>query len=233
MLYQNHTTDIPPYSGYFEAHITVNPLNEEQSRLFGIVAKNLNVKAIQIQLSRGDMMVQPMTCSRHQGDFQAVYQEVLNISQELKQLGFEVNRLKIEAHPDNIGVPKNNEEAKNHSSQNYFEHHLKVLLNRNSDLEELTNMCEQYQAHLSSNAFKIMNDGQYENFITTRHYFLGKNEAENRFNEFIEYIKKLNIPILKHFMEYCIFDTNIELDKNWLTQNTTCQNCNLICEKNA
>jgi len=233
MLYPMNTTDIPSYKGYFEAHITVNPLNEEQSDLFKTIAEKLEVKTIQIQLSRGDMMVQPMTCSRHQGSFQEVYQEVLAISQELELVGFEVSRLKIEAHPDNIGVPQNTLESNHHSDKNYFEHHLKVLLNQNTNLDQLTAICEKHQAHLSSNAFKSIDNGQYQNFITTRTYHVGKNEAENHCNKLIQDIKKMGIPILKHFMEYCVFDSNINLDNNWLTLNSMCQDCNITCLKNA
>ncbi len=231
MLTFTTTDDIPPYSGWFEAHVTVQQLSDSQIPIFNHICEDLGVKSIQIQLSRGDVMVQPMTCSRHQGSFQEIYLEVLDIARVLQSNGLEVSRLKIEAHPDNIGVPKDGFEARHHSDKNYFEHHLKVLLDTQSDKQTLFDICQLHQAHLSSNAFKQMEDGQYQNFITTRAYGLGKDEAYTRFEMLKQDIADLGITILKHFTEYCVFDTNIDLDKNWLTQDSPCDLCKDPCLK--
>lgn len=224
--------DIPAYTGFFEAHITINQLNKADSERFDTFCNGLGVKSIQIELSRGDMAIQPMTCSRHKGTFQEIYQEVVQIGKQLQEQGFDVLRLKIEAHPDNIGIPLDKVEVLHHSDKNYFEHHLKVLLNTDMDLSDLLAVCEKHQAHLSSNAYKKVDSGNYQNFITTRTYHVGKQEAKAHFSALMHDVQELDIPVLKHFMEYCVFDTNIDLDKNWLTLDSTCSTCTMTCFKN-
>lgn len=228
------TAPLLPFQGLFEAHITVKLSSDVEQ--FNSICHSMDIKPIVIQLDRGRVQTQVMTCSRHSGTFQAIWGEVQNITTILKSNDLEITRIKIEAHPDNLGVPSSLLEARELSSENYFEYHLKVLMNP-MDRPKLLSICEKYQAHLSHNAFKIRADVtkplSYENFVTCRSYQLGKKEANQHFEALAQSIQDLGIPILKQFMEYCIYDSNLELDKGWLTTESPCTNCEMDCIKNS
>ncbi|MGB1216373.1 MAG: hypothetical protein ACPG5P_00770 [Saprospiraceae bacterium] len=224
---------LPHFQGWFEAHVTVQPFRAERALVFDEICSDLGVKSIQIQLSRDKNMVQPMTCSTHKGKLQSTYKEVLSIAQALLANGFEVNRLKIEAHPDNQNVPIGIKDAAVLSSDNYFEHHIKVLVQPDTSRTELLSICEKHNAHLSKNAFKKRADGILEYFITTRSYGMGKNDALAQFQSLLKEVEDSGTKIQKHFMEYCVFDSNINLDDNWLDEVSPCLNCKEPCLRHA
>ena len=224
-------SDLKPihYSGVFEAHITIDLLDTHEKIKFQDLCEDLSIKAIQIELARGDAPVQPMTCSRHQGNFVKVFEEVKTLANHLTQAGFEVSRLKIEASPFNEGIPQNNADLKNHSDKNYFEHHLKVLISQEQNRETLLAVCAKYRAHLSRNAFKTFSGGEYENFITLRLYEMGKKESDLKFENLKKEVQNAGFIVQKSITEYCVYDDNIALDNNWLINTSPCLNCNQDC----
>jgi hypothetical protein len=226
------------YSGLFEAHITVSNLSPSESKRFTETCNQLSIKAIQIELSRGDVPIQPMTCSTHKGDFTSVLNEVTGLAHQLKRAGFEVTRQKIEAAPFNQGIPMTTTDAQNHSSDNYFEHHLKILFEKESNFNEIQRVCVAYGAHLSRNAFENRADNAKTYFITLRCYSIGLEEAMIRFNALKQAITHLKINILKNITEYCVYDDRLNLDANWLTddqasekESSPCAACTQFCFK--
>jgi hypothetical protein len=217
------------YAGLFEAHITVSNLSPSESKRFAETCNQLNIKAIQIELSRGDVPIQPMTCSTHKGDFTTVLNEVTELARQLKRAGFEVTRQKIEAAPFNQGIPMTESDAKNHSPDNYFEHHLKILFEKESNFKEIQTVCIAHGAHLSRNAFENRADHSKTYFITLRCYSIGLEEAAIRFNALKQAITYLKINILKNITEYCVYDDRLNLDANWLTDDNASQKEPLPC----
>jgi hypothetical protein len=219
------------YSGFFEAHITIELFTIELSTIevlphkllnqakkrqkivdFKDFCENFNIKPIYIELERGDTPTQVMTSSLHEGDFEKIKKEVENIAQKLQNNHFQISRMKIEAHPDNIGVPLQNKAILAHQINNYFECHFKILLDKN--FETLKNICENNKAHLSKEAFES-------------------------FEELENILIKNNFKIEKKIVEYCVFDDNEFVDNNWLaisentiSENTISENspCE-VCEK--
>lgn len=215
------------YKGVFEAHITIENLDKKQTDSFIDLSKKLNFKPIQIGLDKGDHQIQSMTCSKHKGEFLEVYQQVLNLAAELednnfikifgfKTSHFKPNRIKIEAAPFNEDIPQTNKEAQLHPTTNYFEHHILLLLHEQRSLTSLYKVCKQYNAHLSVNAFSKAPDNYYHKFVTVRNYFMGKDESECLFNQLKQALLDINIKIKNSVTEYCIFDSNVALDNNWL-----------------
>jgi hypothetical protein len=217
------------YAGLFEAHITVSSLSPNEAKRFTETCNQLNIKAIQIELSRGDVPIQPMTCSTHKGDFTTVLNEVTGLAYQLKQAGFEVTRQKIEAAPFNQGIPMTAKEAQNHSADNYFEHHLKILFEKESNFNEIQTVCTAHGAHLSRNAFENRVDNTKTYFITLRCYSIGLEEATIRFNALKQAITHLKINILKNITEYCVYDDRLNLDANWLSDDNASQKEHLPC----
>lgn len=223
------------YKGIFEAHITLAPLTDDNLVKFQHFCQNNALKLIQIELSRGDFALQQMTASVHEGNLEDVLKDVKSIAQKLGRQGFEVKRIKLEASPFNEDLPANRDELHLHSKENYFEHHLKLLLSENtSNSELLISICEKYQAHLSRNAFKIHEQGRQERFVTLRHYGLGRQEAGAILQMLQEELEKNGFQILKTITEYCVYDDHIGLDANWLTSqedslHSPCETCNNDC----
>ncbi len=238
------------YHGFFEAHITLNLSHhntETPQKItdFQEICENLGVKPIYIELERGDTPTQVMTSSLHEGNFEKIKKEVENIAQMLQNNFFQISRMKIEAHPDNMGVPLQNTEILPTQTQNYFECHFKILLNKIFEeknektfekiFEKLKTICENNKAHLSKNAFKYQENGIEERFVTKRVYGLGKKEAYQSFEELENILIKNDFKIAKKIVEYCVFDDNELVDNNWLvvsnniiSENSPCEVCQKI-----
>jgi effector-binding domain-containing protein len=215
---KHSTLQLKPCSGIFEAHITVASVEIGGQDRFVKVCAQLDVKPILIELPKGDVAIQLMTSSIHRGEIKDTFQEVKRLAQKLEDHGFSVTRMKIEAAPTNSGIPLTSDEAASFPSDNYYEHHLKVLLAPGESMDELRKVCRQSQAHLSRNAFKKHPDGKSEQFITLRCYGDGLQEAEARFSSLISEVKIAGIEVLKQITEYCLFDDNISVDGNWENQ---------------
>lgn len=217
------------YKGIFEAHITVAPLNEAKLTEFQLFCAVNNLKPIQIELARGDFALQQMTASVYEGNFSDVLTEVKQMAVLLGRQGFEVKRVKLEASPFNEGLPAHLGEVKQHPTENYFEHHLKLMLPNGDVQESLYMICQKHHAHLSRNAFKQYQEGVQERFVTLRHYALGRQEAEAALHNLKDELTENGFQILKTITEYCVYDDHVGLDLNWLELYSPCETCNNAC----
>jgi hypothetical protein len=204
--------NLPASSDIFELHITVN--QNVDLMAFKAFCYQAGIKALVIDLG-ANVPAQPMTCSRITGSFSQAMLEANQLRDVLKNAGFEVTRVKLEAAPWNAGVPESDVQAQQAPSGNYFEHHTKLKLPKTANLRLLEMLCETNNAHLSRNAFKIFADGTSERLITQRHYGLGFSSATLRFNAFLEVLKSFDFKVEKTVSEYCVFDSNLELDAGW------------------
>ncbi|AFM04219.1 hypothetical protein Fleli_1821 [Bernardetia litoralis DSM 6794] len=222
------------YQGFFEAHITLkNTENLQSTANFEKFCTDNSIKPIFIELERGDMPKQIMTSSLHEGSFDKIKKDVENLAKKMRLKNYEIIRLKIEAHPENTGIPATKNDILERQKENYFEAHYKILLptfTSNHSKKELISLCEKHQAHLSKNAFKKRNDSFEERFVTKRIYKVGKKEAFQAFDELHQKLENQKYQINKKIVEYCVFDTNEAVDNNWLTLNEPCYVCNSECK---
>jgi hypothetical protein len=110
---------------------------------------------------------QPMLTRRGWGEFDRELATANKLAAELKTAGFRVVRIKIEAAPGNDGVPQSDLAALAHPDL-YFEHHLKLNLAPDADLELLRSIATAHSAHLSHNALQTSNNGWTKRFLTQR-----------------------------------------------------------------
>lgn len=206
----------PDYAGLFETHLTVAPLDVEGLTRFESACAVLGVKCVRIELARGHTRSQPMTGSHAAGTLTHVLSLAHTLAQELAEHGFVVTRIKIEAAPTNADLPDSDADALRHPATNYYEHHVKLLLPTEADLEPLTLLCQRHAAHLSTNAFKSRDDGQCERFVTVRAYGVGRATAEARVENLLAYLTLAGYAIVKRVAEYCVYDSNEEIDAGWL-----------------
>lgn len=192
----------------FELHITVADVELKQLDTFTALCRQMGGKPLLIELSRGDYCTQPMFNTVMQANdlFEAV--EVSEIrAAMLGNKGFTVKRIKIEIPAYSYGLTTDKHTLENVS---YFEWHGRIDFEREQQLLEI---CEKHTAHLSKNALK---DNAGKRFITLRE-FGSKEIFENRIAALVNDLQQNGWAADKQQAEYCLYDTNVVLDKNWLT----------------
>ena len=210
------------YAGIFEAHITVNAPGDFERGRFQRLCEILSVKFVYIELSgkantnADKSSSQAMTASIHRGDIKEVEIELETMIKRIKKHGFQILRVKLEAALENQGVPRNSLEAITKPTQNYFEFHIKTILKKNQKPENLRALALAFDGHLSRNARMIRPDGKREFFITQRFYGTGVERARARLDEFLVGLKTCGYETPGVLKEYTIFDSNTELDRDWM-----------------
>lgn len=203
---------LPDYTGVFEAHVTVT-----EDAGFVSACAALGVKPVLIELPGGAARVpqQPMTATYHRGTLQEVHGQVLRLCAALREAGYDVSRVKLEAMLRNAGVPQDDTAAQALPAGNYFEHHVKVVTLPGASLEEVQGLCARHGAHLSRNARRQRPDGRQERFVTARHYGVGRREAEVRFGALLEALRTGGVPTEHLLREYTVYDSDWTVDQGW------------------
>lgn len=208
------------YSGEFEVHMTMgidsvaSPGELERLRVW---CDERKLKFVHIQLSRGDFRDQPMASWRRSDTTLAtVRNEADALRLNASAAGFDVTRLKIEVAATNKDVPDVDAQAAAEPSHCYFEHHVKLRRPVEASLDDLRVVGERHGAHLSRNAFTRTSAGHEERFVTLRNYEIGRATSLSRLQNLLEAIDGLGEHVIDVESEYCVFDSNLELDRNWL-----------------
>jgi len=200
--------------GIFESHITISN-GPGVEAIFQTQCKETDCKCVMIQLPTGVTHEQLMSSRYHRGSFLSVEKEVFSLAATFAKAGLKITRAKIEAMFSNTGVPQSNQEALCLSPENYFEFHLKVAVEEKS-LKQLQEICSQYSAHLSKNAFKLLSDGKTLHFVTQRIWTTGAIDAFHTFSKLKEFIEENGFITMGLMREYSLYDSNIKLDSGWI-----------------
>jgi hypothetical protein len=203
----------PNFAGDFETHITVAPPVVEST--FRRDCLKLGVKPILIHSPVDAAPARPMTSAIYRGDLPSVLAESKAVGAALKDMGYSVVRLKIEAGPENADLPENDSQAAAMPTEYYFEHHLKILLDDPDGYDQIALLCRNRQAHLSPNALLCRSGGEREYFITLRSYSVGRDNAESQVEVLIADLELVGVPILKKISDYCVYDDNPSSDDGW------------------
>lgn len=194
----------------FEIHVTMAEFDLSRREAFEEICTQHAAKPLFIELSRGQFQNQPMfskviwTKDMH---------EAIRLSEEFGLLfgraGFLPKRLKIEVPLEHAQqFLANGCDA----PDRYYEWHGKVAYER---VESLLKLCDRHRVHVSLNALK--NDPHLR-FITLR-----EPGAEvlfkSRVGRLIAELQEEGRMVSKQHFEYCIFDTNAQLDSGWLSDN--------------
>jgi hypothetical protein len=204
------------FAGEFETHVTV-ALSPAQSvdQLQEWAARH-GLKSLHILLARGEQISQPMITRRGQGTLNSELVNADQLRQQLAEAGFRVTRIKIEAATENDGVPQSDADVLIQPPERYFEHHLKLLLEPQGDLAELTRLAEQRGAHLSRNALRTLAGGQEERFVTQRCWGVGCQTASQRLFQLVDDLIAAKHRIIDIEQEFVVYDSNLEVDAGWL-----------------
>jgi hypothetical protein len=178
-------------------------------------AREHGMKYARIVLERGLTPQQPMLTYRGSGTLDAQ----LSLAQErvrmLRREGWETARAKIEAAPGNADIPQNAEEAGALPPECYFEHHVKLVLADEADLDALRQFGARYAAHLSRNARRTVSGGRHERFLTQRARRVGHPEAGRRLEALLAGLDQVGHRPVEVEREFVVHDSNPSLDDGW------------------
>jgi hypothetical protein len=210
------------YKGDFEVHVTARLTSDPMLGLFRQWCQDRKFGCVWIVLGRGTHVHQPMaTWRRRNTVLSAVLAEAHLLAAQLNEVGIPVARVKVEAAPENDEIPVEDVQAAAHKSRNYFEHHVKLLRAATASRDALLRTCEQYSAHLSRNAWREVAAGQEERFVTMRSYRLGRNASAKQLQELLAALTNLGEQVIEIDSEYCVYDSNLELDAGWLSSSAS------------
>jgi hypothetical protein len=204
------------FTGEFETHITVCLNDSNRIENLQNWSRNHGLKCLHIVLDRGVTASQPMLTRRGRGNLTGELKIASDLCQSLDAEGFSVNRIKIEAATYNQSVPQSNAEALHHSSNRYFEHHIKLLLEPTVNLLSLREIAEQHSAHLSRNVLRIRSDNRHEQFVTQRCLAVGRINAQKQLQALLDGIASLGYPVIETEEEFVVYDSNLEIDAGWI-----------------
>jgi len=193
-----------------EHHLTVQNCTVQS---FTNICESLDVKPILIDLQiKSETPTQLMTTSTYKGNLFQIWEENERIYQGLISNGLEVSRRKIEIAPFHPIVPADHP----CTDPMYFEAHIKVSTHKDR-LQELRRVSKEYFAHTSRNAFKCEQDDCIY-MVTFRLYRTSLNQFKNMLSILIQVLEGYKFDIVEQpDVEFAIYDTNSELDKEWLT----------------
>ena len=182
----------------FEAHVTVAAGSDAAA--FAAACRELGVDCVAIELAAGAHAVQPMTASRHDGDWPAVVAAIARVHAGLVARGFEVVRVKVEAPAELADAPV---------LGGYYEFHVKLAAG-SAGAEAIA---VAHGAHVSRNARR---DGT--RFVTLRVYRAARADAERRLDALVAALAGGGHAIAGCIRELAIYDSRADLDAGWLEE---------------
>lgn len=206
------------FTGEFETHITVSLNNLDEVNRLQQWSGHHGLKFLHIVLDRGVTASQPMLKRHGWGHFTNELAIATTLCQSLKCEGFSAVRIKMEIAPWNDSVPKSTPEARNHPPDQYFEHHIKLLLEPFTEIASLMELAEQHSAHLSHNVLQAREDNCHERFVTQRCVAIGHQEAQQQLQRLLDAIAILDFTVIAVEEEFVVYDSNLDLDKGWIQQ---------------
>lgn len=190
----------------FETHLTLD-FDERLPQWAG----RHGLKYTRIRLDQGTTPDQPMLTRTGHGDLEAQHAEARVLTGALRDAGFTVRRVKIEAAPWNSAVPA----APGPTGDRYFEHHVKLILTA-GDIPKARAAAQLHGAHLSRNARRTRDDGRHERFVTQRCRDVGRPQARERLDALLDALRQQALHPVEVEEEYVLLDDNPELDAGWI-----------------
>lgn len=205
------------FTGELEIHLTIYLGKTKTVAELQEWGRIYDLKCLHIILDRGEVSSQPMLTRRASGKLTDEIGTALHLKELLIADGFQVVRIKIEAAPWNENVPQSSAEIIISSTEKkYFENHIKILMDSQTEHTVLLEKVVRHAAHLSRNALRQSSEGFEERFVTQRNWSIGYSESRQKLNELLQEIRALNYPVIDVEEEYVIYDTNLKIDAGWI-----------------
>ncbi|HUR01630.1 MAG TPA: hypothetical protein VM347_03755 [Nonomuraea sp.] len=201
------------FTGVFDIHVTVAASDDLE--LLGRWAAKSETKLTHIELARGEVPSQPMLTLAGRGTLSEQRAIVTRCTARLRDAGFDVVRVKIEAGPWNKDIPQTAEAATTLAGC-YFEHHVKVVAL--DDVAGLAEIAQRHAAHVSRNARRQRADGRHERFVTQRCRGIGLSAARRRLDALVAELQSCGFAVLEAEQEFVVHDDNPDIDHGWIEE---------------
>jgi len=200
----------------YETHVTVRCGSSAEAERLDRWATAVGLKLTHIVLARGRMPTQPMLTLTGSPSYAAESARAWEVAARLRADGFEPVRVKIESSPWAPEVP-----GEPCADERYFEHHVKLRLPVDADLDALAARVVPYGAHLSWNARRVAPNGRWtERFVTQRcrgvdtagaGRALERLLAELRGPDVVEAVEVVDVE-----REFVLYDSDLSVDDGWI-----------------
>ena len=202
----------------YEIHVTVRCEPVSIAR-FKEVCGEIDVKPVVLALQtaeQANVMQDVMTSSVHFGTNASAFNRATEIVKALESRSFTVVRTKIETVPWHPAAPQS--EVDQMPRDCYFESHVAVRTSRDRQAL-LAGLATQFNAHMSKNIFKIVDDDNYVQMMTLRWYDGTYPDFDAAVDRFIAELEKQGFELDKKIVEFSVYDTKISHDAAWISSN--------------
>ncbi|MEO1517452.1 MAG: hypothetical protein AAFV95_20685 [Bacteroidota bacterium] len=190
-----------------EVHITCQQMTTDEIGAFESFCQSVDAKPIVILLPKGEHTQQPMISKIINCDSkEALAKKTRQLKNQFDTNGYEIVRVKMEVAPWDRDKAEHLFET---GPDNYYEWHGRVQLEKEETIRAIV---KQLGGHLSRNALK--RDPKAK-LITIREY--GSEEMiKSRIHHLKTGLQQHGIEFAKEELEYCVYDSNVNLDKGWI-----------------
>ncbi|MFI6942876.1 hypothetical protein ACIBI4_26710 [Streptomyces sp. NPDC050418] len=197
-----------PPTALYEAHVTVRCAGAGELARFERWAAREGLKATHIVLARGRMCSQPMLTLRESDGFAAQLAAAREVAGRLRAAGLDPVRIKVESTPWAPEVPALP------TGREHFEHHVKLLLDADTDRAALTRVALAHGAHLSWNARRVRSCGRHERFVTQRCFGVPRAAAEQALGALLADLARYDVLSVER--EFVLYDSDLTVDDGWI-----------------
>ncbi|MFD3312923.1 hypothetical protein [Streptomyces sp. NPDC058694] len=208
---------------HYETHVTVRCDSAAESERLRCWAAGAGLKLTHIVLARGRMPSQPMVTLTGSPSYAAESARAREVAAHLRADGFVPVRVKIESSPWAPEVPR---EPCRTGDERYFEHHVKLLLDADTDLDLLAARVVPHGAHLSWNARRVRGDGhrgesggtggRHERFVTQRCRGVDAEGAGRLLELLLAELYGFEVADVER--EFVLHDSDLSVDDGWIEE---------------
>ncbi|MFF7211762.1 hypothetical protein ACFZAU_14705 [Streptomyces sp. NPDC008238] len=196
----------------YESHVTVRCANPDEWVRLRRWAASGGLKLTHIVLARGRMREQPMLTLSGSSSYVEQTARIRDVVAALRADGFEPVRVKTESTPWAAEVPARLAE----DDERYFEHHVKLLLDADTDLAALAAQVVPHGAHLSWNALRVRDGARHERFVTQRCRSVGAEAAGQALERLLTELDAF--VVLSVEREFVLHDSDLSVDDGWIEE---------------
>ena len=214
----------PRVSGsHYETHVTVRCDSAAESERLRCWAAGAGLKLTHIVLARGRMPSQSMVTLTGSPSYAAESARAREVAAHLRADGFVPVRVKIESSPWAPEVPR--EPCGADGDERYFEHHVKLLLDADTDLDALAAKVVAHGAHLSWNARRVRaseidgsggTGGRHERFVTQRCRGVDAEGAGRLLELLLAELYGFEVADVER--EFVLHDSDLSVDDGWIEE---------------
>lgn len=193
----------------YEVHATVEVPSQSQGGIasFREGCAACSVKAVVGYSESSDLPTRATTSSYVRGTLRQAHYAAFRLAMRLMEMGFTVERIKVEAELSNVGVPVTDCDAAALSPHSYFECQCKLWLARTSDFDALIALLQPHGARLSRHSLWHAPGSLLDRYVSLRLYDLGRDAALVRMDDLVSDLEGAGYFVVRNTRKYVVYDS--------------------------